>query len=90
MNSDELPVGLKKDQFQESASTRDRSARSKTEVSTTNLIVESLVAALLLGETRSGDFRHAVDRGDRTRINGSFERDPEGVTDCRSPLLHRN
>ena len=76
MNPHQLPVGLQKDQLQEPAPPGDRPARRKTEVSTTDFIVQAFPGTA----PRSGprrDFRHAVDRGDGARIDGPLERDPK-------------
>jgi hypothetical protein len=88
VHADQLPVCLQKNELQEPAATGNGAARSETEVCTTNFIVEALLTTLLLGQAGAGDFGHAVDCRDRTRIDGSLERDAEGVTDRNSPLLH--
>src|SRR6516225_5715561 len=90
MNADQFPIGFEEDELQESTAAGDGSPRSQAEVGTTDLVIEALFTALLLGEACTGHLWHPVDRGDGTRIDGSLERDTERVTDRGSPLLHRD
>ena len=88
MDADQLPVGLQENQLQQPATAGNGAARSDAEIRTADLIVQASLPALLLGQARAGDLRHAIDRRDRARIDGSFEWNPESVTDRDSPLLH--
>ena len=90
MNSDQLPIGLQKDELQESAAAGDGAARSESQVEAAHLIIDALLTALFLGEARAGNFGHPIDRRDRARVHGSLERDIKRVTDGHSSLLHRN
>ena len=62
MDSKQRPVLSLKNQLQQTATTGNGAARRASEIRPANFIVKALFPALLFGETRARDLRHAIDR----------------------------
>src|SRR4029077_3919133 len=90
VNADQLPIDSQKDELQETAPAGDGAARRESKVGAAHLVVDASLTTLLLGNTRARNLWHPINRRDRTRVDGSLERDTKRMTDRNSSLLHRD